>query len=231
MIKRIIQTLKSKSGASMMFVLGIMMLLMFIGTSVLVAASAAVGAGINRQVSSQLELYADSIQRTVWHSLRAIEDEVGEDVSDLFNVDITSLGGKLVRVMYMAASALDDGDITSFIFSSNEIAGDTANTILANDIPVGFTFQDGYSATVSIMIEPGIQMTRIDEETVSYMVSARATVTVEVIGPRNRALTSVVIYRYLDGHIIGNPAGAMLIDDAGDWGFISHEKVERRTED
>ncbi len=61
MLKR----LKSKSGASLIFVLAAMMLLLAIGGSAMTAASVSHGTVLEKRALNQLNLLADSVQRTV----------------------------------------------------------------------------------------------------------------------------------------------------------------------
>ena len=64
------QRIHNKSGASLVFVLAVMLLLMQVGVSALLAASAGAGAGINERVGNQMNMYADSVQKSVMYSLQ-----------------------------------------------------------------------------------------------------------------------------------------------------------------
>ncbi|MCL2663353.1 MAG: hypothetical protein FWE83_08530 [Oscillospiraceae bacterium] len=59
------KVLRNKSGASLMFVLATMMLLMVLGVSVIAAAGYNVGAGVVQHNRTQLELYSSSMERTI----------------------------------------------------------------------------------------------------------------------------------------------------------------------
>ncbi len=63
-------TLKSESGASIIFVLCTMLFVMTIGVSVLVTSSAAAGAATDSQTLAKAELYSDSLIRTFTKSLK-----------------------------------------------------------------------------------------------------------------------------------------------------------------
>jgi hypothetical protein len=236
MAKRIIQTLKSKSGASMMFVLGVMLTLLFISTSVLVAASAAVGAVINRQVNNQLGLYADSIHRTVYHSLLDIDGDEGRDVRNLNNAgDIdpypASLGGQLVAIMYHEFRVENVPGDGPYVRSIRTFAGEDPVTreidlqlgtrdFFNDDVDARFDARitDGW---MEIDIEPTVQV--ISRDPLSVMVSGRVTVRV-LIQSGNRRNASETIYNYTGGYLEGT-SDKLIITDVGRWELVSYEKT------
>lgn len=67
---RIMKILKDKSGISMIFVLGIMLLLMAIGVSVLVAASANTGFMLNQKEHNQILILDDAVHKNIMYSLQ-----------------------------------------------------------------------------------------------------------------------------------------------------------------
>ena len=71
------KTLKSDSGASIIFVLCTLLFVMTIGVSVLVASSAAAGASIDSQTLAKAELYSDSLIKTV---TSAIKGDLGKKI-------------------------------------------------------------------------------------------------------------------------------------------------------
>ena len=71
------KTLKSDSGASIIFVLCTLLFVMTIGVSVLVASSAAAGASIDGQTLAKAELYSDSLIKTV---TSAIKGDLGKKI-------------------------------------------------------------------------------------------------------------------------------------------------------
>jgi len=90
--------LRSKSGASILFVLAAMALLLTVGVATLTAASANAGARIDRMVRTRVELYADSLQRTIMRELEVgIKNDINEPLTSA-----TTLGGQLLRVAYTA---------------------------------------------------------------------------------------------------------------------------------
>ncbi|MDR2571147.1 MAG: hypothetical protein LBD23_12795 [Oscillospiraceae bacterium] len=76
---KITAALNNKSGVSLIFVLGIMMLLMAIATSVLTAASANIGANVRQSNYNRAVVLSDSVHRNIRHSL--IDSEPGDEDS------------------------------------------------------------------------------------------------------------------------------------------------------
>jgi hypothetical protein len=97
------QILKNKAGASLLMVLGIMAMLLIIGVSALVAASANAGAAINQRVNNQLNIYAESVIQTIMHSINEVVKDDGKRVESgapVPNRPVT-LGGQLIRAIYL----------------------------------------------------------------------------------------------------------------------------------
>ena len=242
--KRIKRILKSKSGESIIFVLGVMLILLFIGGSVLVAASAAAGSGASRQVRAQLELYADSIQRVIKHSL----DNCGDDLEANFLADFTSytapqtLGGQLLRYMHRQASETSlvatKSSITDVQFPSTALSEGYSATITSIELDWSVLLVDGIYAA-----EPSYEYSNVGgtwtlipvvtpDTPHSAKIDARVTITVEVAHV-NRTVTSVATYNY-SGGFLKNPedttnpgqydASILKIETAGDWTLISYEK-------
>jgi hypothetical protein len=92
--KRITAALNNKSGVSLIFVLGVMMLLMAIGTSVLTAASANVGANIRQDNYNRALVLSDSVHRNIMHSL--LEPDQNDEL-----VFENSLAYKLIRAIHL----------------------------------------------------------------------------------------------------------------------------------
>jgi hypothetical protein len=96
----------------MLFVLAVMYLLMAVTTSVLVSAYAGHSAGMNKQIRDQLNLYADSIQRSVLYSLRDSRDYGEERVIIGNPAALNSLGEQLLAVMYDLGMTDDENNDT-----------------------------------------------------------------------------------------------------------------------
>jgi len=61
--------LKCKSGASLLFVLGIMMLLLALGTSAIAAATANIGYNLRQREQNNIRVLTNSVHRSILHSL------------------------------------------------------------------------------------------------------------------------------------------------------------------
>lgn len=77
MKNKITSTLKSNSGASIIFVLCTLLFVMIIGISVLVASSATAGAATDSQTLAKAELYSDSLIKTF---TKALKDSLGKEI-------------------------------------------------------------------------------------------------------------------------------------------------------
>ena len=102
---RILAILRSKSGVSLMFVLGIMLLLLAIGASVMTAASANIGANVRQNQYNRAVLVGNSIHRNIKHSLK-IEQGSGDDFEN-------SLAFQIADAIYKAS--LPTGSLTEKI--------------------------------------------------------------------------------------------------------------------
>lgn len=98
---RALAIISSKSGASLLFVLAVMMLLMAVGVSVLVSAGSNLSTGINKQLDNRLNIYTDSMQRTILYGLK-----LGDDVDKFITTDtLTTLNGQILGALYKKATA------------------------------------------------------------------------------------------------------------------------------
>jgi len=80
------RVLRDKAGASLIFVLAAMLLLMALGVSAITAAGYNFSAGLTQRDRSQLNLYVSSMEQTIHASL--VEDVTGENI-----MSAGSLGG------------------------------------------------------------------------------------------------------------------------------------------
>ena len=99
MINGIKAAIKNESGVSILFVLGIMMMLLAVGASVMAAAFGNVGIGIRQERHNRAMLLTDSIHRNIMHSLQ-MDNAVFEDY----------LSGQLAWYIFENAGDLDDPD-------------------------------------------------------------------------------------------------------------------------
>jgi len=74
-INRLKAAIKNESGVSILFVLGIMMMLLAVGASVMAAAFGNVGIGIRQERHNRAMLLTDSIHRNIMHSLLEYDDD------------------------------------------------------------------------------------------------------------------------------------------------------------
>lgn len=217
-LKRVI---KDNSGASIMFVLGVALLLLAISTSALVAASASAGAGIAKQTRNQLNLYADSVQKTLMYSLMSKYDE-GKNILATDDMDKPkTLSGQILRAIYHSATSVT----TTASFTSFSIP------FSIDDITLTLDGDNSFTCTVDIDVEqPFVQIYNgISTATsIQYLVNARITVQAEVF--YRSTLTSLVTYDYSGGLLEKDTvANTVLIEEAGEWRFVSHEKIESQT--
>ncbi len=238
---RLRRALRGRAGASLLIVLAVMMLLTSIAASAFVAASLAAGVGSNETVRGQLELYADSMQRSLMYSLQNAE-KTG-DINDT-----KTLGGQLMRILYdKASNELDQepGD-------PEMITYETPFT-LQLDVPalVGSPANmDQYK--MNIDLKPRVKVKReYVERLISYDEEGNEVVT-EIYHPREadvaasikihievnyakKTMLSVASYEFSrsaleDNGSVAHQKGPMMIKQSGEWRFVSHEKTEKKAE-
>jgi hypothetical protein len=95
-----LKILKDKSGASMMMVMGILLMLIAVGVSAVVAAGANAGAGINQRVYNQLNIYAESVMKTIMFSINEASVKDIDKRVDGTGSPPTTLGGQLIQAIY-----------------------------------------------------------------------------------------------------------------------------------
>lgn len=94
---RLRRVLTARSGASLMFVLAAMLLLLSLGVSAIAAAAANAGSNVNTRIMSQMDIHADSLNQAVLQSLRASGAEAGLFVGE--SAAFQSLGGQILDVL------------------------------------------------------------------------------------------------------------------------------------
>ncbi|MDR0292960.1 MAG: hypothetical protein LBH95_02265 [Oscillospiraceae bacterium] len=100
--------LRRKSGASMMFVLAAMLLLMALGVSALAAAFGAFGARHIKRDENQLDLYAGSMERTLKAVLEDTLPDAGARIDGVLSgglPTVTTLSGQVLKAAYDEAKA------------------------------------------------------------------------------------------------------------------------------
>lgn len=234
---RLRRVLSSRAGASLLFVLAVMMLLTSIAASVFVAASAGAGVANNQIIRGQMELYADSMQKSMMYSLQN-KKETGEIQST------KTLAGQLMRTLYNKAWAQMNVDGIDFIDYKEKFT-------LAFDVPQLSGFTNNMSCyTISIDVEPRVQLKREYIEEVDYFDSVKeewvkiktfypreanlaANIFVQVeVNYKGKSLLSVASYKYKNGILLSDgsvdqPTPTKVeINQWGDWRFVSHDKTE-----
>jgi len=248
---KIIKILQDKTGATMMFVLGIMLLLMAIGVSALVAASANTGFMLNQREYNQILILDDAVHKNIMYSLQY--DTSSDDY----------LSKQLVMKIY-AARAPDPPESTplvSFPDMSLDISFSNGLEAESNHIQVKsvtLSFPEKLVEMINItdpipaVFTPAeyddegnlISEKTLDQPREPKMATVNATVNVTVeISTNGKIITSRAIYKYTGGVLSDDPDGVhaedktdeafpmVLVPDAdgkcGEWRLIKHEKVDR----
>ena len=109
---RIFEICSSKSGASLMFVMGIMLLLLAVGGSLLAAASANYGSNIRQNQYNAAVVLNNSIQSNIRHSLQIPATNPGFE---------NSLASNLARAVYDAS--IEGESLTMFELNLGNVPG------------------------------------------------------------------------------------------------------------
>jgi hypothetical protein len=235
-LKSISRVLKDKSGASLLFVLGVMMLLMAIGISAMHAASANVGFNLRQREYSQVMILGESVHRNIRYSL-----EHGSGSTD------NRLSYQVARAIYRANDSYYSTEYSTNGLDKIELeiaigsgvipdVHDNDNLVWVDSITLSFPHQN-------VIVKPAIPMIPAVTEVIdgnpvvispeiprvpkSATVNARMVVDV-VIGTRNRTVTSRAVYDYTGGILSEvSYAGAMqfVTNGYGKWSLVSHENV------
>lgn len=244
---RFLSILKDKTGASMMFILGIMLFLMAIGVSALAAASANNGFALKQRENSQIRILNDAVHKNILYSLQ-------HDPQDK-----TLLSSQLVLAIYKAnddelAASYDPAGLTDIPLSVSLDSGvDLAGgTIKVQSITLSFPEQN-------VIIMPPVPAVYTDlyddegefiertcdapREPKTATVNATMIVTVE-INVKGKTITSRAVYEYTGGKLADDPdAGgavhAEVDDDSvfemtftsdgyGKWRLIKYENVDSK---
>ena len=179
-INRLKAAVKNESGVSILFVLGIMMMLLAVGASVMAAAFGNVGIGIRQERHNRAMLLTDSIHRNIMYSL--------VDDADFDN----SLSGQLAMYIIENAGALDDYRLLDVTIPGVAIDSDVTLHFAYNiGTPVYFT--DPATSDITRMVQ----------------MSATIRVEVEVeVGGGERSIISRAYYEYF-GSLSGTDEDTM----------------------
>ena len=237
------RVLREKKGASMIFVLAAMLLLMAIGVSAITAAGYNYNAGLAQSGRSQLDLYVSSMERTIHGAL--MEDTTGQAV-----ISSQELSGLILRDAYLSGPGKYTG---SYTFTPS----------LPDSLDVTYTIE--VTANMDVDIYPPVPVmradpimgddplnpdgpqivtdyvyTQVDRSPQTARISGKISVTqtTEYNAPapvaRQLRMATITTYQYSGGEIVENFSdfndpvydSNMFIVNAGNWTVSAHEKTE-----
>jgi len=245
MIKKLLnfRPLRSKSGASLIFVLASMLLLIAIGVSAVTAAGYNRGAGLIQRDRNQLGLYVSSMERTIHSSI--MEHITGQSV-----IGVNTLRGSVIRDAYLDKTNQDFNTYTyTRAFDLDVAVPDSLNAVYAAKVIVSMNVQvfppvdeyewvdwiEGPDGEV-IEIEDNVLIGR-SPELVQMHGTVRVLLNVRDADPLlpGRQLSTATETTYSVGGCIieewyydfreGVDAGNMIIADQGNWMVSRHEKT------
>jgi len=243
-IKKLSAILKNKSGASLLFVLGVMLLLMSMGASAMIAASSNVGSNLRQKQYNRAVILNDSIHRNIMHSLQPASAATFEN----------SLASSLIMEIYKEYERVNSTTPGALIPDEIDLVMTLTGATISvdNDIKLSFLYKDVKMAGPVDFI-PEVGEFGIDRIPRTASINAQLTVTVSVevaSGMRfrveDRIITSQATYEL---------SGAVLTDDPdkkymktpeddvpdnltmeldpnghGTWSLISYEIIESKVE-
>jgi len=227
---KITAILKDTSGVSLMLVLGIMMLLMAVGASVMAAASSNIGANIRQNQYNRAVVLADSVHRNIRYSLLTINTDG--------SFPDNSLALELMMAIFNEGDSLTGNDPLPEYEIDINVTGDAAgggglvNLSALRSVTLTFPFINVINS------DPAIGIPELDIEPVPGRVSASARMVVtvviglETVGILDdiRLITTRAIYEYSGGIKTETTPpygdGAMVITDYGRWELVGYEIVD-----
>ena len=233
--------LKSKSGASLMFVLAVMMLLMAISISVLTAAGASAGIYLKQKEHSQIIVLDESIQKNIMYSLQSNPSDAAllsrQLVMAIYEANDPELafGGVAFGLSSKTLGlSLGNGvDITSGSVKVDSItlAFPEQNVVLMPPVPA--IYEDVFDVDGN-KIDRVVVIGR-DPKTAS--ISATMTVTVK-ISANGKTMTTRTSYEYHGGFLSDDVNGihsleeddstfamSFTADGYGEWRLLKHEII------
>jgi hypothetical protein len=239
---KILSALRRTSGASMIFVLGVMMFLMAIGVSTLSAAFANAGYVMRQSDFARVRLLHESIHENIMFSLQ-------------FNPEDESLLGYQIVMAILASNDEDDldaynvsglSDIELDVTIDGTAIANFGGNITVQSVTLKFPdqFVNIYPAIPEIPQfppnPPGVTLP--DDEIITKHVprepktaTVNASMVVEVVissGAGNREITSIAVYEYTGGRFIEESEAThkMIFDEDdpdgfGVWEMVRHEII------
>ena len=221
MLSRLKSVLKNESGVSLLFVLGVLMMLLAAGAAVLAAAMGNVGINVRQERHNRAMLLTDSIHRNIQYSLSRTGVPIGEFES--------SLSGQIALLIYESSGVMEDITLSVDI---PEISYD-----LPDDIVLSFPYA---SVTITPFV-PEMPELSIDERPRTALLSATMvvefTLYVDAGADGNRIITSRAVYMYSGGVLewLPDSFGSIVPDERnfseqGVWEMVSFEIIESESD-
>lgn len=222
--RKVVTIMKSKSGISLVFVLAVTLLLLAIGASTLVAASTAAGSSQSQVAYRQMELYTDSLVKTLTYQLKL-------KPSDDFE---RTLSGKLLLTMYQHEKSGGKDPLTQQLTATLNSESPVNTNITVSDFKLKFEPLD-VEITPAVEGEDAVTGTNTDGSSVVILPGterqpeiARVNATVKVtICLRNgeNKMSSVATYEYTDGYLEDGKIESVL--GLGNWRLAGYERVDQ----
>lgn len=216
---RLKRALCNQSGASMLFVLGVILLLFAVGISVYTATTASSGTVNNRFQTDTATLYAQSMQQTILSALSNSKDDEGTEVALA-----KTLGAQLLALAYRSGSGAQSFSLSPTI-NSAAIEGITDVTIAFDaDVAIAEAVEAQEEIKVGdVIIQPA--QPRIPRTATINMVGD-VTVTVRATYLK-KTLVTVATYSYSGGLIQEiDERGTMAIQNSGEWGLVAYDMAQ-----
>jgi len=216
-----------------LFVLGAMMFLLAIGTSILAAASANIGANIRQNEFNRVMVLNDSVHRNIMYSLQVDPENqnlLGNQLAWLiYNTrEDEEMDDIDLELGISAGSDLDIPDHMTVTITLSFLYRDVQITEGSDSIPEipGFTDEDGN------IIEPVPEVPGIPG-TATIKAGMTVTVIIETDGlirDESRLITTQAVYEYQGGKLTESPAAPPTMifepDGYGTWSMFSYEIIQ-----
>ena len=247
---KIITVLCSKSGASLLFVIGIMLFLLSIGGSVIAAASTNYGSNLRQNQYNAAVVLNDSIQRNIRFSLQTSPGTLPVPAQAFTK----SLASNLPLAMYAAEAA--NNPLTLFEMEIGGVAGLPSGPDKNYTITVKFPFHPEVNITAPVDAMPELAPPDTPGSPFNFRtpraarINTRMVVEVSVfigVGDNARIHTTQAVYEYRDGVLTDDgiwndeilppgipgtmsfsrdPANPNDTAEAGQWLMVSYEIFE-----
>jgi hypothetical protein len=219
-MRKLISALQDKSGASVIFVLAVMVFLMAIGVSVLVAATTT---GMNSPIQQKehdiLLLMQDSVHRNIMYSLQADPTDLSAQIVKLIydeREDINELEIPITAKLDNG-NHLDRTDV-AFSFRNVNVAITDAVPAVLTLIPDEWAYDDfnyPYVLTWKLSFEEedngyGKSDPRLPQ---TATVNAEMVVAVTVTNENGFVMSSEAVYRFTGGKFSDDPDGTLHYDN------------------